>query len=122
MLREIEQVRQVPNDYRRRLFSDQEFELYVWYKPDDSFHGFQLCYDPSDKPRALTWREESGFSHQSVDTGEESPLANRTPILKAKSALDVVELKRRFYACDHNLPGEIRHFVREKLEAYEPKS
>ena len=115
-------MRQVPNDYRRRLFSDEEFELYVWYNPDDCFHGFQLCYDPADHPRALTWREKSGFSHHSVDTGEESPLTNRTPILKKEFPPDAIALLRRFRACDHNLPVDIRDFIREKLEAYEQKS
>ena len=122
MLREIEKVRQVPNDYFRRWFADEDFDLYVWHKADGTFYGFQLCYDIADDAKAFTWVEDRGFSHQSIDTGEESPLANRTPVLGPSSHFDGDEVMARFGASSRNLPAPIRDLVLSRYEAYKSKS
>jgi hypothetical protein len=118
MLQEISGVRQVPSDYFRRWFGDDEMDLYIWYKADRTFHGFQLCYDTSDKAKALTWTEDDWFSHHGIDSGDESPLANRTPILVADGTFDAARVFARFRSSDECLPVEIRDFVRGKMEAY----
>jgi hypothetical protein len=61
----------VRGDYDRRWLSDDFFDLIVWYRPDDTIHGFQLCYDKPYWERALTWLSDRGFSHMEVDSGEQ---------------------------------------------------
>ncbi len=122
MLREVRHVRQVPDDYLRRWFTDEDFDLIIWYKPDRAFHGFQLCYDLAGHAKALTWTEDRGFSHHGLDTGDESPLANRAPILLPNSHFDAAVVYPRFRSSDQLLPAKIRDFVRKKIEAYELKS
>jgi hypothetical protein len=122
MLHELSSVRQIPGDFFRRIFIDQEFDLYVWLKPDGSIHGFQLCYDTQEESRALTWIEQRGFSHNSVDSGEDDPLANRTPILRPCGSFDAEQVLPLYLAVDLHLPADIRDYIRQKLETYERKS
>lgn len=42
---EMRNVRQDSADYFRRWFFDHDFDLIVWYLPNGSIFGFQLCYD-----------------------------------------------------------------------------
>lgn len=71
----------VPGDSRRRWMADDYFDLIVWYEPSNAIHGFQLCYGKPVQERALTWLKPRGFSHSKIDSGDEDPGANRTPIL-----------------------------------------
>ncbi len=116
MLREISNVRQQPNDHFRRCFRGKSLELLVWYKPDQSIYGFQLCYDPERNPRAVTWTEERGLTHSSIDDGEETPLANRSPTLQRSVDFDPAQILDSFNAVAINLPGEEREMVQYQLE------
>ena len=61
MLKEIEGVRQIPEDGPRRWFVDDNMDLIVWYKDDlSSITGFQLCYDKKSVQRCLTWQKLDG--------------------------------------------------------------
>jgi hypothetical protein len=68
-------------DYKRSWMSDDYFDLVVWYERSNAIHGFQLCYDKPHWERALTWMFDRGFIHAAIDSGEEDPQANRTPVL-----------------------------------------
>jgi hypothetical protein len=82
MLTEIKHARQIPNEGYRRWFTDESFDLFVWYM-NDKIEGFQLCYDTRDKARAITWRLSSGYSHDKIDDGERVFYNKMTPILVA---------------------------------------
>src|ERR1700761_4117116 len=115
MLSELRNVRQVPGDRRRRWFSDEKLEVVVWYEPDGTIFGFQLCYDLRDTPRALTWTREAGFSHCRVDDGEESVFSNRTPMLRSGGVYDAVLVRTEFLAAAESMPEAERRFVEAKL-------
>jgi hypothetical protein len=106
---EIRDVRQNPNENFRRLFSDENFHLIVWYKPDETIDGFELSYDKTGREKAIRWLSDKGFSHYRVDSGEQSPLANRTPMLTAtKDKPELERLLSRFEASDDRLPLPLR--------------
>jgi hypothetical protein len=54
--------KRVHGDYDRRWLSDDFFDLIIWYRPDDTIYGFQLCYDKPYWERALTRMCDKGFS------------------------------------------------------------
>ena len=62
MLAEIRNARQIAGEDFRRWFTDEEFDLIVWYGDDRSLVGFQLCYDKQDRERALTWTSTTASS------------------------------------------------------------
>src|SRR5215831_11788516 len=82
MLAELDNVPQErQGSGRRRWFADDEMELIVWYAETGAITGFQLCYDIRGKEGAFTWRDGADVWHTAIDSGEDSPLHNRTPIM-----------------------------------------
>lgn len=83
MLKEITEVRQNPGEDYRKIFQDEEFDLFIWYKDQETITGFQLCYDKKKEEKALSWHEERGFSHDRVQSGEEVYQVKRASSLKS---------------------------------------
>ncbi len=116
---ELRDVRQDSSDYVRRWFFDDNFDLIAWYGRDGTLFGFQLCYDKADDEKALTWFSRRGLSHHQVDTGEESPWFNRTPILTASNGQsEMARLLSSFRISDDGLPFELRKLVKGKIKEY----
>jgi hypothetical protein len=118
MLLEVLHARQIPNDYFRRIFADKNMDLVIWYRPDDSIYGFQLSYDPVHRPRALTWTADRGFSHDRIDDGEGSPLANRSATLEPDDDFDAAKLASDYRVSAQDLPDPIRDFIGGKIEEF----
>lgn len=119
MLTEHSGIRQVKGQRARRWFNSGDQDLIVWYDPDGSIYGFQLCYDVGRKERALTWTPDEGFSHNLVDDGEEAPLTyKRTAVLVRDGSLDIVAVSKRFLETAAKLPGDVQEFVAGKLQDY----
>lgn len=126
MLKERQDVRQIEGEGFRRWFSDQYFDLIVWYEDDSPGDclGFQLCYDKEGNERALTWTKRHGYSHTKVDDGE-NPFSNKmSPVLVSDGIFERDEIigKFRKAAEASKGPGEIERgllaFIEEKLRAY----
>ena len=119
MLREVTNVRQIPGDPPRRWFSDEFFDLIVWFAPDKTVHGFQLCYDIANKPRALTWFKDLGYTHDGIDDGEPpGGLTKASPILVPDGLFDTTHIAAKLAAADGELPCDIRELVLAKIREY----
>jgi len=115
MLRETRHVAQVRDDRFRRCFVDEKLDLVVWYEAEGTIHGFQLAYDPEGSPRIVTWTHGRGLFHASLDVGEDSPLANRSPILRASTDYNPEQLLAAFASAAAELPGAEKAFVEARL-------
>ncbi|MBN2351156.1 MAG: hypothetical protein JXD23_01205 [Spirochaetales bacterium] len=118
MLREIKDVRQVPDDDRRRWFADDYFDLIVWYDEAGEIKGFQLCYDKAEYERALTWTAEEGFRHNRIDAGESPGRAKMTPVLTSDGLFPKDEIAERFLSEAAEIEREISAFVYNRLKSY----
>jgi len=112
-------TRRVARDLDRSCISDDYFDLFVWYEPDGRIHGFQLCYDKPRRERALTWTRDRGFLHARIDTGEDSPYANCTPILVVDGEFPASKVRHEFVTRSASLSNEIRELVLARLDEYE---
>ena len=117
----LEKKTAVRGDYRRRWMSDDYFDLIVWYKIGNTIHGFQLCYGKPRLECALTWLKEGGFIHAQIDSGEEVPEANRTPILVPDGSFPTADVTREFRRRSERLPKSLRNFVLAKLRQFAVK-
>jgi hypothetical protein len=123
MVHEVQGARQIPGEGFRRWFTDQYFDLIVWYgggEPDGAIAGFQLCYDKFNKERALTWRKGKGFTHEKVDDGE-GPFAlqaKMTPILLPDGEFDAGSVTRRLREQSGEMDQEVARFVLDALVGY----
>ncbi len=118
MLKEVHNVKQDGSDSHRRWFTDQYFDLIVWYGPDEKIAGFQLCYDKATDEHAVTWRQGEGFSHHRIDDGELSGRSKMTPILVQDGVFDKKTITDRFLDASVSIESGIREFVRDKLQQY----
>ena len=120
MLREKRHVRQIKGEPRRRWFSDDFFDLIVWYDADDSIVGFQLCYQKTGDARALTWFRESGFRHERIDDGESRPAGHAlTPVLVPDGVFDRDGILRQFRDASAEVDETVVQLVCEKLQGYQ---
>ncbi len=119
MMYEYTKTQQVPNEPFRRWFGDEYFDLIIWYNTDESFYGFQLCYDRTFDERALTWKADKGFSHQKVDSGARDSL---TPILvsdkTSSDMFDAQKIMKKFQEHSKEIDSGIVMFVSEKILDY----
>ena len=120
MLKELKSVTQHPGGFRR-LFEDDFFDLFIWYESpqlQEEMTGFELCYDKLGTERALTWRRQTGFRHSWVDTGEDNPKTNRTPMLVPGGYFDPEWIIPLFRQSSEDVDPPIRDFVLNKLGEY----
>ena len=124
MLREIQTVRQIPGELRRRWFTSGTMDLVVWCDAGNSPAGLQFCYDKGRAERALTWKSESGFSHMAIDDGEGSAglRYKATPVLMADGSFDTNRVIDLFIAHSQYVPTQIVDFVSAKMREYRPQA
>ena len=113
--------RTIHGDHDRRWMSDDYFDLIVWYKPDGAIYGFQLCYGKPRWERALTWLDGRGFSQAEVDSGEDQPTRNRSPILLPDGSFPAREVVREFKGRSSDLPEDLQGFVKSKIAEFVAK-
>jgi hypothetical protein len=118
MLSEIRNPRQIEAEGFRRWFTDEYFDLIVWYNDDRRLIGFQLCYDKEERERALTWTLAHGFQHDRVDAGEVPGHSKMTPIIVADGAFNAAPVATRFREASASIEPAIASFVSERLSAY----
>jgi len=97
MLREIQGVKQVQGEPRRRWFYSERCELMLWLDDGDRVVRFQFSYDKDANQHALTWEYPDTFRHTGIDSGETHPLKPKaTPIHVADGVVDGPRLCRLF--------------------------
>ncbi|MEY4807775.1 MAG: hypothetical protein RLZZ206_2164 [Cyanobacteriota bacterium] len=119
MLKESKNTSQIPNEYFWRWFCDDNIDLIVWYDPDDSIIGFQLCYNKFVDEHALTWFRGKGFSHNKVDDGEGPDVRFKmSPILIPDGVFDKNTLLTLFENESKDIDQEIVELVTEMIKKY----
>ena len=117
MLTEFRQVKQEPGG-RRRWFESDGLELIVWYEADAGIAGFQICYGSgAGAEHALTWRRGAGFAHHFVDTGDDQPHRNETPVLLPDGAVPWKNLTALVAARSQTLDPDLRDLILHRLAA-----
>ncbi len=118
MLRELEHVRQSPEEDHRRVFQDDFFDLFIWTNSKEEFSGFQLCYHKLDSEKALSWFDKSGFLHSGIDQGESSCNANRSPIIVADGVFPYSRIVTLFDEKAKEIDQDVVSFVKQKMNEY----
>jgi hypothetical protein len=117
VLREIKHVKQERGAGRRRWFESEGLDLVVWLDARGNVSGFQLCYEIGLGQHALTWRTGRGFAHSSIDTGDDTPLKNESPVLHPAGNAPWPEIVQLFDQHSGTLAPALRRLIRGKLAA-----
>jgi hypothetical protein len=118
MLTEIRNPRQIEGEGFRRWFTNDFFDLIVWYAEDRTLIGFQLCYDKQDHERALTWTREHGFQHNRIDSGEVPGHAEMTPVIIADGEFSRDPVAERFRKASGQIEPAVARFVYETVKKF----
>lgn len=118
MLKEWEGVRQRLEEGRRRWFTDEQFDLILWYDSSDQLLGFQLCYDKPLSERAITWFASGTYTHAKVDDGESTFGTKETAVLVSDGVFDSKAVAERFESAAGTVDHEIVRFVIDRLKEY----
>ena len=119
MLQEVKHVRQIQGEPFRRWFSDDRFELFVWHGSDNQVIGFQLCYREGSDQKALTWQQDSGFTHNRIDDGEGGAMCSKmTPILLPDGAFDYDHILALFEKACGELDPQLARLVTRTMREY----
>jgi hypothetical protein len=118
MLSEIRDTRQIKGEGFRRWFTDEYFDLIVWYDDARSLTGFQLCYDKQGRERALTWTRAHGFQHNRIDSGEVPGHAKMTPVIVADGEFNASPIAERFKGDSSSIDPDIATLVYETMLRY----
>ena len=120
MLYEIKNIRQYPDEPKRRWFFDHSLDLTVWFDAREDILGFQLCYNKAKAPCALTWTRSGGYSHNRIDDGEENRAGRMKsiPILLEDGVFPHLEVADTFKSLSKNIDPSISEFVYRKLIDY----
>jgi hypothetical protein len=102
----------------RRWFSDEDFDLIVWFADAVTIAAIQLCYDKSGAERAVTWSAGRGYGHFRVELGEESPFRNQTPIFVTDGPFHRERILPAFAQAAAGLDPAIRCFVLTRLREF----
>jgi len=119
MLREIKNTRQISNEPKRRWFNSANLDLIIWLDEKNQIQGFQLCYDKLRKEKAFTYKQQTGFNHQSVDNGE-SNYGNykQSPILLAEQQINVPHLCQIFIQQSVDIENIIVEYIINSIDDY----
>jgi len=120
MMTEVRDVRQNPGEYFRRWFSDDSFDLFVWYMPGQTIHGFELSYSNDSGEKAIRLFADKGFSHYAVDSGDQHSSSFSSPILRAvpTDKSEMACLLSAYQASNQALPLDLATLVQNKLREY----
>jgi len=101
-----------PYDDRPRMWMfDDYLEVIVWYQPDQTIYGIQICYDKMEEERALTWLHTGSYTHSIVANENTAPGKNLTQTLTNGGYFDKETLKTEFETRSIHLEPELRKLV-----------
>ena len=117
MLRET-RIDRREGELTRRWYLGSELDLITWCSERGELEGFQITYRRSGREKALTWKRQTGFTHDRVDEGEgRSGRYKMTPTLDTDRSLDrtylLSLLAREAVHLDPELIAAISSKVRE---------
>lgn len=116
MLVEIRNIVQRSLERRKRWFHDDDFDLYLWQGPDGAVLELQLCYESGTRrERALTWKHGIGYANYTVDSGEDTPTARRTPLLHSGGRFGGWAVREKLAGAVARIEPAIAAFVLDKV-------
>ena len=120
MLREVSHINQEAGKPFQRWFTDDYFDLFVWFDDADEIIQFQLAYKKNTAyEKTLIWKLESGYDHFGIDDGENYPgRIKAAPILVADGIFNCQKIADRFSANSGSIDQRVATFVEQKLLAY----
>ena len=115
MLREVLKVKQDSAERRRRWFTDDRMDLFVWENEARAIDAFQLTYGKPSSEQAISWRAEGGIVHSRVDEGARPGQHPASPLLVADGVFDPARVIAEFTDRAKTIDDDVAAFVTSAL-------
>lgn len=115
MLYEILTAKKHDNGIPVKCFTDEYFDLTVWFDDNRNIISFQLTHDKFHNPRALTWKQGHGFRHDAIDDGETPGRFKKSPVLIADGEFPKDTVVKRFEKESREIDPDIAGFILKKI-------
>ncbi len=116
MFYEIQGVKQESGAPFRRWFHADDMDLSIWLEGSDPVR-FQLSYNRHLGEKSILWNRDSGFSHFSIDDGEQQPGHYKaSPIVTGYLPMDFLQAITAFKQHAEPMSEDIFDFVLQKLK------
>ncbi len=104
------------NFWFNRIFSDPDHLLSVTYGRDKRIACFHFVKGLRWEGKTwLSWSDEFGIQYSTVDSGESSPLANRSPVATGTIKMDADSFWNDFYSLAAEIDPEVTAFIKSKI-------
>jgi hypothetical protein len=115
MLEEFKNIVQEKDSFRR-MFTDKDIDLDVWYNADKhTIRGFRIVYDKNqeDTTKAVTWESGKGICHSKIYIGG----VYKPTVIPAESAgFDSIKMLKLFMETGKNIDKYIYVLVCSVLQ------
>ncbi len=116
MFYEIHGVKQELGAPFRRWFHADDMDLSIWLEEADPVR-FQLSYNRHLGEKSILWNREGGFSHFSIDDGEQQPGHYKaSPIVTGYLPMDFRQAIVAFRKHAEVMNDDVFQFVLRKLQ------
>lgn len=83
----VKDVTQDAPGFVKTWFCHPEADLFVWTDAAGTLGALQFCFDKNTQEQMVAWDRGSPVTAGTVDSGETSPLHNRSPVLRQANLL-----------------------------------
>lgn len=119
MLRKINSKPLDVDGTARQWYSSEDMDLILWLNDDGQPKGFQLCYDKGQGEKALTYKNDEGYLHTNVDTGDARDGRYKgAPVMLPDGEFSFESVTQRFRYEASALDSELVDYVTAKLLEY----
>ncbi len=116
MLKEITNLNDTSDNLKRRWFTDNDLDLYVWQDHNGTIMQFQFSYNKPQDERIVKWSNNVGLSHYKVESGDPDPYkADTSAILVGEAHLDIDEVQKIFVRAAGKLDQDLYLFILSRL-------
>ena len=98
-------------------FTDDYWDLYIWIDKKKKISSFQLGFGkPSDEQMVIWKKGAKSLKTAAVESGEDHPGINQSPILKEGIRIDTDKIIERFKKDSKRIDPAVSKFIIEHLK------
>lgn len=117
MLKETSRFANYGGPANRKMFTDSDMDLYIWFKSNEP-KRFHLSYNKPFFEQAISWNNESGFEFDRFDAGEAITLMFGLQDNSFENEISAPQLALQFLHASEHIEPWLADFIYARLLEY----
>jgi len=102
----------------RRLFSDEEMDLYLWYDQQMKLIGFELIHNLKRHSLSFKWRVGQSSTYSRINSGDTKPGREGFDFFVTENDFPYTKWVQMFSKRSHNVDSEITELILLKMSEH----